>query len=284
MSQSRMVVLAAVAFLLVLLGLQSVFVIDQTQQAMVLQLGRPVSDKPLGPGLHFKLPILQNVVRFDSRLLESEARSREILTRDKKTMVVDNYTKWRIVDPLRFYRTVGTIPRALARLEDIIYSEVRTSLGNYTLIEIIADKRAEIMREVAASSNTLVDEFGIEVVDVRIKRTDLPAENERAIFGRMRAERERQARQYRSEGQEEAAKIRAGADRERTVLLAEAESTAQGLRGEGEASAISIWADGLRSDPEYFEFARSLEAYQKAFGANSRVLLTPESPFLKYLQ
>lgn len=263
---------------------QTAFIVDQTQRAIVLQLGKPVTEESLGPGLHFKLPFVQNVVFFDSRILDYDAKPAEILTRDKKNMVVDNYTKWRIVDPLQFYRTVRSQQMAQARLDDIIYSELRVALGNYSLIEVVSDKRGVIMKEVTDTSNELVKEYGIEVVDVRIKRTDLPAENERAIFGRMRAERERQAKQYRSEGQEEASKIRAMAERERTILLADANRKSAMLRGQGEAEAIAIWAQALNKDKSFYEFTRSLEAYEKAFGAGGKLFLTPDMPFFKHLQ
>lgn len=280
----KLIVPAVLGFLALIVLVQSMFMVDQTERAIVLELGKPVGDKPLGPGLHFKLPFIQNVVFFDSRILNYDAEPAEILTRDKKNMVVDNYTKWRITDPLLFYRTVRSIPRAQARLDDIIYSEIRVALGNYTLIEIVSGKRGQITQEVTTKSNALVSEYGIEVMDVRIKRTDLPAENARAIFGRMRAERERQAKQYRSEGQEESSKITALADRERSILQADARRQASVLRGEGEAEAIRLWADALGRDPEFYAFQRSLEAYEKSLKENSKVVLTPDSPFFKYLR
>ncbi|MEG6550532.1 protease modulator HflC [Desulfocurvibacter africanus] len=282
--RTKLIIPAVIGFLALIALVQSMFMVDQTERAIVLELGKPVGDKPLDPGLHFKLPFVQNVVFFDSRILNYDAEPAEILTRDKKNMVVDNYTKWRITDPLLFYRTVRSIPRAQARLDDIIYSEIRVALGNYTLIEIVSGKRGQITQEVTTKSNALVSEYGIEVMDVRIKRTDLPAENARAIFGRMRAERERQAKQYRSEGQEESSKITALADRERTILQADARRQASVLRGEGEAEAIRLWADALGRDPEFYAFQRSLEAYEKSLKENSRLVLTPDSPFFKYLR
>ena len=263
---------------------QTFYTVHQTQQALVLQLGKPVSDKAMEPGLHFKLPFVQNVIFFEHRLLEYDAKPAEILTSDKKTLVVDNYSKWRITDPLKFYRTVRTISGAQARLDDIIYSQMRVSLGRHTLTEIVSVHRGAIMERVTERSNELIREYGIEVVDVRIKRTDLPPENERAIYGRMRAERERQAKQYRSEGEEEAAKIKSSAERDRTVLLAEAEREAQVLRGRGDAQATAIYAEALNQSPEFYSFQRSLEAYQKSFRGNSRVVLTPESRFLRYMR
>jgi len=262
---------------------QSVYTVDETEIAIVLQLGKPVGE-PKQPGIHFKKPFVQNVLFFDHRVLEYDAAPAELLTKDKKTMIVDNYTKWRIVDPLQFYRTVRTLAAAQARLDDVVYSQIRERLGRYTLTEIVSEERAQIMTEVTTKASTLISEFGIEVVDVRIKRTDLPAENERAIFGRMRAERERQAKQYRSEGQEEASKIRSLAERERTIILAEAERKAAALRGLGEAEATRIFAEALEQSPEFYSFKRSLEAYEKSFEDNTSMVLTPKSEFFRYMR
>jgi len=263
---------------------QSAFTVDQTQQAMVLQLGKPVGDKALGPGLHFKLPLVQNVVYFDARILDFDAKPEEITTTDKKYMNVDSYTKWRIIDPLTFYTKVRTIQGANARLDDIVRSQLRVAVGRYTLIEVVSHKRQEIMDAVTSRSRELLKPYGIDVIDVRIKRTDLPAENARSIFGRMKAERERQAKQYRSEGQEESAKIKATADKERTIILADAAKQAEITRGEGEAMATKIYADALGRSPEFYAFTRSLDAYKKSFDQNSRFIMTSESPFLKYMQ
>lgn len=263
---------------------QSAFTVDQTEKAIVLQLGRPVSDDALGPGLHFKLPFVQNVVYFDGRILDYDAKPEEITTEDKKYMNIDSYTKWRIVDPLQFYRRIRNIPSAQARLDDIVRSQLRVALGKYTLIEVVSQKRPEIMENVTTRSRELLKPYGIDIIDVRIKRTDLPAENERAIYGRMKAERERQAKQYRSEGQEAGARIRAKAEKEKTIILAEANREAQIARGEGEGQSTKIYADALLKSPEFFEFNRSLEAYKKTLGAETEYVLTPSSPFLRFLK
>jgi len=274
--------------LLIILGTvvltQSAFTVDQTERAIVIQLGRPVGEAALGPGLHFKLPLVQNVVFFDSRILDFDAKPEEITTTDKKYMNVDSYTKWRIVDPLTFYTKVRTITGAQARLDDIVRSQLRVALGRYTLIEVVSHKRQEIMDAVTGRSRELLKPYGIDIIDVRIKRTDLPAENARAIFGRMKAERERQAKQYRSEGREASARIIAEADKERTILLADADKQSAIVRGEGDALATKIYADALGQSPDFYAFMRSLEAYRKGFEQNSRFILTPESPFLKYMQ
>lgn len=264
--------------------LQCVFVVDQTQRAILLQLGKPVGESDYGPGLHFKLPFVQNVILFDARVLEYDAPAAEIITRDKKNMVVDNYSRWQIENPLKFYRTVRNIPGGLSRLDDIVYSQMREALGRYTLTEIVAIERSTIMQEVTEKSNEQLREYGIHVTDVRIKRTDLPKENQMAIYGRMKAERERQAKQYRSEGREEAAKITTMADRQRTIILADAKRAAEAARGEGEAEATGIYAQALSQDPEFYEFVRTMDAYKKTMKNDTRFVLTPESDFFKYFK
>jgi len=283
MGRNKLAILVLAAALLAFVGLDTFFTVDQTQTAIVLELGKPVSGA-IRPGLHFKVPLIQNVLRFDARILEYDAQPAEILTKDKKNMLVDNFTKWRIVDPLQFYRTVQTIPGAQARLDDIIYSEMRVALGQFLLIEVVNQKRAEIMAQVSKKASEIIHDYGIEVVDVRIKRTDLPPENERAIFGRMRAERERQAKQYRSEGQEESAKIRSEAERERTVILADAERQSSMLRGQGDAEATKTFAQALEQGPDFYAFQRSLEAYEKSFQNNTTFVLSPRSEFFKYMR
>ncbi len=262
---------------------QSAYIVDETERAIVLQLGKPVGETK-GPGLHFKLPFIQNVLFFDARILDYDSRPAEILTRDKKNMMVDNYTKWRIIDPLRFYTTLRTLPMGQARLDDIVYAELRVLLGQHTLTEVVTTKRSQIMEELTLKSNELIQEFGIEVIDVRIKRTDLPAETQRAVFNRMIAEREREAMTYRAEGEETAANIRSLADRERVILVAQANRTSQHLRGEGDAQAIKVFGEALNQAPDFYEYLRTLEAYKKALGGNTQVILTPSSPFLRLLQ
>jgi membrane protease subunit HflC len=277
------IVTVAVAFAALVTAFQAVYVVDQTEVAIVLQLGKPTGDTK-GPGLHAKLPFIQNVVYFDARLLEYDAKAAEILTLDKKNMVVDNYARWRITDPLLFYRTLRTVNRAHARLDDIIYAELRVALGQYTLQEVVSDKRAWIMAEITKKSSDILSPYGLEVLDVRIKRTDLPPENAQAIYGRMRAERERQAKLYRSEGWEEMEKVKSGADKDRAVILAEAERQAEVLRGAGDAESTAVWAEAVGKSADFFAFTRSLEAYQKAMARNTRLFLTPDSSFLKYMR
>ncbi len=267
-------------FGVVILLQQSLFIVQQTQQALVIQLGHPL-DKVYRPGLHVKLPFIQNVVYFDARILDYDARPAEALTSDLKSMVLDNYARWKIVDPLRFYRTMRTEANAQARLDAVIYSQIRAHIGRHTLTEVVNDKRTAIMDSVTEKTSQQMSEFGIKIVDVRIKRTDLPAENQRAIFDRMRAERERQATQYRSEGAEESTKIRSEADKERALILAEANKKSQVLRGEGDAEAARIYAEAFSKSPEFFSFQRGLEALRKSLGSNTRMVLTPDSPLLQ---
>ena len=277
--EKKVPLLIGLVIALVLIGSQSFFIVHQTEKALVIQLGDPV-DRVFGPGLHFKIPLIQTVVRFDARVLDYEARAAEALTSDKKTIVLDNYARWRIVDPLQFYRTVRTIPRAQARLDDVVYSQLRAQVGRHNLTEVVSSKRSGIMSDVTRRTSDIMKEYGIEVVDVRIKRTDLPAENQRAIFGRMRAERERQAKQYRSEGVEESTKLRSQSDREQAVIMAEANRRSSVIRGEGDAAAARIFADAFSKDPDFYTFQRGLEALKKSFEKNSRIVLTNEDPFL----
>ena len=260
-------------------GSQCFFTVHQTQTALVLQLGEPLN-KVYEPGLHFKMPFIQNVVYFDSRVLDYEARSREAFTVDKKAIVLDNYARWKIINPLQFYRTMRTIPGAQARLDDVVYSQLRALVGAYTLTEVVSSHRAAIMKEVTNKVSALMHSYGVEVLDVRIKRTDLPPENQRAIFGRMRAERERQAKQYRSEGEEESTRIRSDADRQRAVILAEAAREAQITRGTGDAKAASVYAQSYNKAPQFYAYQRWLEAMRKSLKENSKMVLANEAPLL----
>lgn len=260
----------------------SLFILDETKQAIVLQFGKPIRAIK-DPGLNWKLPFIQNVVFFEDRLLVYDAAPTEIITKDKKTLIVDNYARWKIIDPLKFLQTVRDLNGAQARLDDIIYSELRVDLGLFDMSEIVSERREGIMKRVTEISNEKANTYGIEIVDVRIKRVDLPPENEKYIFDRMRAERERIAKQYRAEGQEESAKIIAETEREKTVILAEAYKTAQTLKGEGEAESVKIYAESFNQDPEFYKFYRTLEAYRKTFKDKTTVLLSTDSEFLKYL-
>ncbi len=270
-------------FVAILLMGQSFFTVHETEKALVLQLGVP-KDAIYGPGLHFKLPFVQNVVYFDARILDYDARPTEAFTVDKKAIVLDNYARWRIENPLQFYQTMRTIPGAQARLDDVVYSQLRALVGGYTLTEVVSTQRAKIMEEVTKRVAELMKGFGVEVVDVRIKRTDLPSENQRAIFQRMQAERERQAKQYRSEGVEESTRIRSSADKQKAVILAEANKQSEIIHGEGDAKAAKIYAESFGKAPEFYKFQRGLEMLNISLMENSRIILSEDNPILAPLQ
>ena len=248
-SVSAFAIIVIVAFLVIVS--QALHTVDQTESALVVQLGKPVK-AITAPGLYFKKPFIQQVIKFDNRLLLYDAAPSVIITKDKKNLVVDNYAKWKIVDPLRYYQTVKNETGAQSRLDDIIFSNLRQELGKHDLVDIISKTRASLMGTVTEKTNEAAKAFGIEVVDVKIKRADLPPENERAVFERMRAEREREAKRYRSEGEERALGIRAKADREKTILLSEAARKAEVLKGEGDAVATKLYAAGIYERPGVF--------------------------------
>jgi membrane protease subunit HflC len=279
--------LSAGIVVLVLIGVlalgQILYTVDQTESAIVLQLGKPVRTV-YEPGLHFKTPLAQQVIFFDNRVLEYDADARVVVTQDKKNLVVDNYAKWRIKDPLKFYQTMRNEPGAQARLDDIIYSNIRAELGKYTLSQVVSENRSHIMEAVTRDTDEKAISYGIEVLDVRIKRADLPEENEKHVFGRMQAEREQEAKRYRSEGEEAAIKIRAEADKERTILLAEAKRKAEELKGEGDATATKIYADAYGQDQEFFEFIRTMEAYKRSMNEETLLVISPDSEFFRFLK
>jgi membrane protease subunit HflC len=262
---------------------RTLYSVSETAQVVVTQLGRPVRLMKT-PGLHFKVPFIQQLTFFEDRLLDYDAAPAPVITRDKKNLVVDNYAKWQISDPLKFLQTVQNEAGAQARLDDIIYSKVREQLGLYDLVEVIATKREAIMRAVTVGSHEASTAYGIAVIDVRIKRADLPLENAQAVYGRMRTEREREAKRYRSEGQEEALKIRADSEKQKTIMLAEAYEREQAIRGEGDAAAMRIYAGAFQHDPDFFTFTRTLEAYRKSLKGKTTLLLPPQMDFLKYLR
>ncbi len=272
-----------VLVVVVLLIYNGLYVVDQTQQAMVLQLGKPVKVVKK-PGLQVKIPFLQQVTYFDRRLLHYDAAPAEIITSDKKNLVIDNYSKWRIVDPLKFFQSVRTELGAQSRLDDIIYSQLRVELGKETLIDIVSKVREEIMHVVTMQSNKAAAAYGIEVIDVRIKAADLPRENEKHVFTRMQAERQRQAKRYRSEGEERAMKIRSRADKERTIILSEAYKDSEKIRGEGEQAAIKIAADAYGQDHDFYSFYRSLQAYSKSLGQKTTVVMDRNGEFLSHFK
>jgi len=281
--QGFIIALLAIAMLLVVLGVSPVFIVDITQTAIVVELGKP-KQNITSPGLYFKVPFIQDVTYFDKRLLDYDSSPQEVITQDTKTLFIDNFAKWRIVDPLKVFQAFQTQRGALRRLDDIIYSELRVELGRHDLPDIVSKTRSEIMAIVTQRANEKAAVYGLEIDDVRIKRADLPEQNEKAVFARMQAERERQAKQYRAEGAEEAQKIRSDAEKDREILVAGAYKEAEQIRGDGDAKAFKAYSAAYRQDPRFFEFTRSMEAYKKTFAHNSTMVLTPDSEFLKYLK
>jgi len=260
----------------------ALFTVPVWMQAVVVQLGNPVRIVT-EPGLYAKLPFIQQVLYFDKRLLEYDTAPKEILTKDKQQLVVDNYSRWRIEDPLLFYRTVRDEAGAQSRLDDIVYSNLRETLGRHTLRDIVSEQRTGLMTEVTKSSDEKAKDYGIRVIDVRIKRADLPEKNEQNVFSRMRTERERQAKRFRAEGDEESRKIRSNADKEVRILTAEARQKADILRGEGDATAARIFADAYGRDPEFYEFVRTMDAYRRTIDEQTTLILSTESEFFRWL-
>jgi membrane protease subunit HflC len=259
------------------------FTVPQWMQAVVVQLGEPVRTVR-EPGLYLKLPFVQEVLYFDRRILDYDAQPRELLTIDKQQLVVDNYARFRILDPLQYYRTVRNEAGAQSRLDDILYSNVRETLGRHTLREIVSEKRTELLEQVTKRSDENARGYGIEVIDVRVKRVDLPEKNEQNVFSRMRTERERLAKKFRAEGEEEARKITSEADKDVRILMADARRQADIERGEGDALAVKIFADAYGRDPGFYEFVRTLEAYRKTLGEGTTLILSPSSEFFRLLK
>jgi membrane protease subunit HflC len=279
--------LTVVAILLVAVGvfaMSSLFIVDQTEEALVLQFGQP-RRVIRSPGLQVKRPFIENVIFYENRLLDFEPPPEEVIVSDQKRLVVDTYTRYRIADPLLFYQTVSTEAAVRARLNAMVSGSLRRVLGNVTLSALLSHQRSAIMGQIRDEVSEQGKSFGINVVDVRIRRADLPEENSQAIYARMVSERQQQAAQYRGEGAEAAQTVRANADRERTVILAEAQRDAQRVRGEGDAQSIKTYADAFGQDKEFFAFYRSMQAYRDALnGHTTSFVLSPDSGFFRYFE
>ena len=264
--------------------LSSVYIVKQPEQALVLQFGEPmrvVKDA----GLKFKVPFIQNTVFYDKRLLNLDPPAQEVILNDKKRLDVDSFTRYRIVDPLKFYQTVRTETQARSKLEEIVNSSVRKVLGRVTLQELLSQQRKQIMSDISEAVKKDAAQIGVDVAEVRIRRADLPIEVLQAINDRMKSERDREAKEFRAQGQQAAQQIRATADKERTIIIAEAEKQAQELRGQGDQEATSLWNKAANADPRFYAFYRSLEAYRKALAQeNNSLVLSPESEFFKYFK
>jgi membrane protease subunit HflC len=260
----------------------ALFTVPVWMQAIVVQLGEPVRTIT-EPGLYAKLPFVQDVMYFDKRLLDYDASPKEILTKDKQQLVVDNYSRWRIDDPLQFFRSLRTEIGAQSRLDDIVYSNLRETLGRHTLREIVSEKRTALMAQVTTTADEMMRPYGVRVLDVRIKRADLPEQNERNVFNRMRTERERLAKKFRAEGDEESRKIRSDAEKQVRILTAEARQKSDIIRGEGDAAAARIFADAYGRDPDFYDFVRTMDAYRRTIDQNTTLVLSPQSEFFRWL-
>ncbi|NBW05397.1 MAG: protease modulator HflC [Alphaproteobacteria bacterium] len=282
MAKSRFAFIA-ILFAAVMAVYSSAFTVDQTQQALVLQLGEPKRTIQ-EPGLAFKIPFIQDVTYYEKRVLSLiPQEAEEVILADQKRLKVDAFARYQISDPLLFYQTVRNETGARGRLDAIIDSSVRRALGRETLASILTGQRNDITRSIGEEVNESVSSLGIQIIDVRLRRADYPEATSQNIFNRMKSEREREAKEFRATGEEEAQKIRSAAEKTRTVIISEAQRVAQETRGAGDSDAIRIYAGSFGKDPEFFSFYRSMEAYQKSLGkTGTSMVLSPDSAFFRY--
>jgi membrane protease subunit HflC len=273
--------IAALVLLVALLG-GATYTVPEWEQAIVTRFGQPIRTVR-DPGLYWKVPFLDTVHSFDKRVLAADTGSAEYLTLDKKRLLIDHVSRWEIVDPLQFYRTVRDERGAMARLDDIITARLRQEVAKESFKEIIREKRQVIMDTVTAEARTLAASLGLRVLDVRVKRADLPVEVQQSVFARMQAERQRIALRYRAEGEEKAREIRAESDKQREIILAKAYQESQGLRGTGDAEAIAVTGQAFGRDPGFYGFIRRLETYERIFSPDTTLVLRPDSDLLRYL-
>lgn len=282
MSRRTLLLAGAALVIIIVLALNTLYTVDQTEQALVLQFGQPIQ-VVRAPGLHVKWPFTQNVVVFDKRLLDVDPPPEEVIGVDQKRIVVDTYTRYRIVNPLLFYQTVGTEDAVRDRLAALVSSSLRQVIGTVTLSAILSTQRAAIMHKIRDAVKAAAKPFGLDVVDTRLRRADLPTQNSEAIYARMNSERQQQAALYRAEGAQAAQTVRANADRERTVILADAQRDGQKVRGAGDAAAIAIYAKAFGQDKQFFAFYRSMQAYRDALsGSKTAFVLTPQGAFFHF--
>lgn len=275
--------LAALAVIL-FIAANSVYIVSQPEQAIVLQFGEPIR-LVKEPGLKFKVPFIQNVVVYDTRLLNLDPPAQEVVLNDKKRLDVDSFTRYKIVDPLRFYKTVRSEEMARSKLAEIVNSSVRKILGRITLPELLSQQRTKIMSDISQAVKADAAQIGVSVADVRIRRADLPIEVLQAINARMKSEREREAKEFRGQGQQLSQQIKAMAEKEKTILIAEAEKRAQIIRGNGDKESTEIWNNAANTDPEFYAYYRSLEAYRKAMGnGDTSMVLSPNSEFFEFFE
>jgi membrane protease subunit HflC len=285
MKSPKAMIYAGIAIVVLLVGSASVFEVQEYETALLLRLGEIV-DTDFKPGLHFKVPVLQSVVKFDSRLQTLDAKPEHFLTSEKKFVLVDSYIKWRIHDTAQYYRsTRGDMLTTARLLGERINAALRDEFGKRTINEVVSGERTEIMEKLTQKADQNASDLGVEIVDVRIKRIDFPPEISNRVYERMRTERERVARELRAQGAEAAEKIRADADRRKTEILAEAYRKAEEIRGKGDAEAAAIYAKAFSQDPEFYNFWRSLKAYRKVFkDGRSLMVLDPDSEFFQYFR
>ena len=262
MTKSQTTLLVILGILLIVAS-QALFIVPEREQALVLRFGDPVRVYP-EPGLKWKIPLLEQVKTFDDRVLDADPPPEEVILSDQKRLVIDTFARYRITDMLLFYQRLNNESQAVTRLSNLINSQVRSLLGNVPLNDILSERRAEIMTTISQRVNQEAQRLGIEVIDVRIGRADLPEQTSQAIYARMRSEREQEAAEFRAQGQELAQQITARADRERTILISEARRKSEALRGEGDKAAIKIYADAYSVDPDFYAFYRSLDAYRNS--------------------
>jgi membrane protease subunit HflC len=269
-------------FLVAIIGYSALFTVQQTQQALVVRLGRPV-DVVSQPGLNFKAPFIDTVINIDKRILDLENPSQEVIASDQKRLVVDAFARYRIKDPLRFYQSVGTIQAANLQLTTLLNAALRRVLGEVAFITVVRDEREGLMGKIRNQLDREAEGYGIQVVDVRIRRADLPDANSQAVYKRMQTEREREAAEFRAQGGQKAQEIRSKADREATVIIADANSAAEQVRGTGDAERNRLFAEAYGKDPDFFAFYRSMSAYEQGLRANdTRFLLRPDSDFFRF--
>jgi membrane protease subunit HflC len=284
MKNLSILVLATLGIVLVVGG-GALFTVSQTEQAIVLRLGEPVAGRGLitEPGLHYKIPFIENVVYIDNRILAAESPNLEVLAADNQRLEVDSFVRYRIVDPLRFYQTVGGILAANNQLASVLNSAVRRVLSEANQQQIVRDERADLQVKIRDQADAEARKFGVNVIDARIRRVDLPQQISEKVFGRMQTERAREAAEYRAQGAEQAQKITAKADRDVIVLKAEAQRQADQTKGEGDAERNRIFAEAFGKDPDFFAFYRAMQAYETAFKpGDTRFLMSPHSDFFRF--
>jgi membrane protease subunit HflC len=275
-------VLAVLAVIAAIIGYSSLFTVYQTRLALVVRLGQPVKIVT-EPGLNFKVPFVDSVIYVDKRILDLENAAAEVIASDQKRLVVDAFARYRINNALLFYQSVGTVDAANSRLSTLLNAALRRVLGEATLTHVVRDDRAALMARVREQVDREAAAFGITVVDVRIRRADLPAENSQAVYDRMKSERKREATEFRAQGSQRAQEIRARADRDITVIIADAQSKGDTMRGEGEAERNRIFAEAFGKDPDFFAFYRSMQAYESGLRhSDTRMVLKPDSDFFRY--